>query len=227
MATLVLAEDHKIFREGLKALLDAIPDIEVIGETDDGLKAIAMVENKRPDILITDLSIPGMDGLEIVRRSKKVSPDTGIVVLSMHADDVHVIQAFRNGALAYVLKSEGMDDLEHAIRSVLDGRRFLSTALHFDIQSIGERGEGDPFEDPYDTLTSREREVLQLVAEGYRSREISDRLFISLKTVDKHRANLMEKLNRHSQTELVHYAIQRGLVLVGMKPHSDTNQSDG
>lgn len=224
MATIVLAEDHKILREGLKALLHAVSDFEVIAETDDGLEAIAQVEQKRPDILITDLSIPGINGLELVRRTRKVSPKTGIVVLSMHTEEEHVVRAIRNGALAYVLKSEGMEDLEMAIRCVLQGRRFLSSTLRLDVDVVGKQSDVEQFEFPYDSLTNREREILQLVAEGFTSPQISERLFISLKTVNKHRSNLMDKLDRHSQTELVHFAIQRGLIPIGRKPQAGKNE---
>lgn len=222
MPTIVLAEDHQIFREGLKALLHEIADFEVTAETDDGLKALDLVMQLSPDILVTDLAIPGMDGLELVRRTRKKCPKTGIVVLSGHAGEKYVIGAIRNGACAYVSKTNSIQDLEDAIRSTLAGRRFLSPSIGLDLSAIGAYIDDIRIEDPYDSLTNREREILQLVVEGYKSREISERLFISLKTVDKHRGNLMNKLGRHSMPELVHYAIQRGLYPAGRMPSTGT-----
>ena len=136
----------------------------------------------------------------------------------MHASEAYVVQAVRNGALAYVLKNASMDDLEQAIRAVLEGRRFFSAALPQDLAETLAQADAEKIVDRYETLTKREREILQLVAEGYTSPEIAEKLFISLLTVNKHRSNLMDKLGRHSQTELVHYALQRGLIPLHVKP---------
>lgn len=218
MARIVLAEDHLIFREGLKALLDRKTDLSVVAETGDGLEALDLIQIELPDILIVDLSLPGLDGLEVTRRTKKLSPSTRIIILSMHDSDEYVVRAFRNGAHAYVLKNESMVDLEKAIRAVLHGRPFLSTSLALDPPAILDRSDSGEIQDPYETLTKREREILQLVAEGYTSPDIADRLFISLQTVNKHRSNVMDKLGRRSQTQLVHFAIQRGLVHISKNP---------
>ncbi len=218
MARIVLAEDHLIFREGLTALLNSKTDLSVVAETGDGLEALDVIQVEQPDILIVDLSLPGLDGLEVTRRTKKISPSTRIIILSMHASDEYVVRAFRNGAHAYVLKNESMEDLEKAIRAVLQGRPFLSTSLALDPNTILDPSDLGEIQDPYETLTEREREILQLVAEGNTSPDIAERLFISLQTVNKHRSNIMDKLGRHSQTELVHFAIQRGLVTIGTNP---------
>ena len=214
MTTIVLADDHAIFREGLKSLLAGVPGYDVVAEAGDGPGALELLAAHAPDMLIVDLSLPGIDGLEVTRRARKVSPDTRIIVLSMHASDEYVVRAIRDGALGYVLKSESMEDLATAIERALAGRRFLSAALNLNLEEILKRSEPGVVLDPYDTLTEREREILQLVAEGFTSPGIADRLFISLQTVNKHRANLMDKLDRHSQTELVHYALQRGLIQI-------------
>ena len=218
MATIVLAEDHVIFRQGLKSLLQQKSDLSVVAETGDGLEAVALVRREKPDVLVVDLSLPGLDGLEVTRRVRQQSPHTRVVVLSMHASEAYVVQAVRNGALAYVLKNASMDDLEQAIRAVLEGRRFFSAALPQDLAETLAQADAEKIVDRYETLTKREREILQLVAEGYTSPEIAEKLFISLLTVNKHRSNLMDKLGRHSQTELVHYALQRGLIPLHVKP---------
>lgn len=218
MATIVLAEDHVIFRQGLKSLLQQKSDLSVVAETGDGLEAVALIRREKPDVLVVDLSLPGLDGLEVTRRVRQQSPHTRIVVLSMHASEAYIVQAVRNGALAYVLKNASMDDLEQAIRAVLEGRRFFSAALPQDLAETLAQADAEKIADRYETLTKREREILQLVAEGYTSPEIAEKLFISLLTVNKHRSNLMDKLGRHSQTELVHYALQRGLIPLDVKP---------
>jgi DNA-binding NarL/FixJ family response regulator len=212
MTTIVLAEDHQILREGLRALLSAEPDLTVVGEAAEGLGVADMVDRLRPDLLVVDLMMPGLGGLDVLAQVRQRVPQTRAIVLSMHADESYVLAALRNGAAGYVLKNAGVEDLLRAIRSVLAGQIYLSTQLsERAILSYVERAR-DAAGDTYDALTPREREVLHLVAEGHTSAEIAQRLTISPRTAEIHRTNLMRKLDLHSQTELVRYAIKRGII---------------
>jgi len=211
--TILLADDHHIVRQGLHRLLEAEPDLTVVGEASDGLKTIQLTEELRPDVLVLDLMMPGLDGLEVTRRLSRRLPHTHIVVLSMHSSEGYVMEALRNGAVGYVLKSSDAADLIKAVREAAAGRHYLSPPLsRRAIEAYVQRAQESPTLDRYETLTSREREVLHLAAEGYNNREIAERLSISPYTVMTHRANLMRKLDLHSQTELVRYALQRGLI---------------
>lgn len=206
MATIVIAEDHPIVREGVRAFLTKTSPHEVVAECGDGLEALKLVAKFRPDILVVDLRMPGLDGLEVIRRVVQKYSWTKVVVLSMHSSDSYVSRAFQNGALAYVLKSSDIKDLNEAIDSALSGRRFLS-------RGISLRVDREPAPaDRYDSLTTREREVFQLVAEGCTATDIAKRLFISVRTVEKHRSNLMHKLEMNNQAEVIRYALQRGLI---------------
>jgi DNA-binding NarL/FixJ family response regulator len=210
--TVVLADDHQILRQGLRALLQLEADLQLLGEAADGLEAVRLVERVRPDVLVLDLMMPGLDGLEVARQLAVKSPATRVIILSMHANEAYVIEALRAGALGYVLKEAGADDLVQAIRCVAEGRRYFSAPFSEQtLEAYAQRAEGAPL-DPFRTLTAREREVLQLTAEGHSGVEISERLFISPRTVESHRANLMRKLGVRNQKELVRYALQRGLV---------------
>ncbi len=212
MITLILADDHDVVRLGLRRLLEAETDLNVVGEASDGLQVLPMVERLRPDILVLDLVMPGLNGLEVVRQVKKRVPKTHVIVLSMHANEAYVFEALRNGAVAYVLKGSNGSELVQAIRSVLAGQRYLSPPLsERAIQTYIEKAEGVAL-DTYDRLTSREREVLQLAAEGHANAEIAERLFISRRTVETHRANLFQKLGLRSQTDLVRFALRRGII---------------
>ena len=202
----ILAEDHRIVREGFRSLLGAVPGTEVVAETGDGAEAVALVDRWRPDVLVVDLALPSLDGLEVTRRARAVSPGPGVVVLSMHRHEAYVAGAVRAGASAYVLKESGVDDLVAAIRAVRAGRRFFSDGL-------GEPAAGPAAAaDRYDTLSPREREVLHLTAEGLTAPEVAERLSISPRTVEAHRGNGMAKLGVRSQVELVRYVLERGLV---------------
>jgi len=213
--TIVLADDHSIVRQGLRALLEAEPDFAIIGEAADGLQVADLVERLKADVLVLDLMLPGLNGLEVTRQVQQRSPQTRIVVLSMYANEAYVLEALRNGAAAYVLKEASAADLVHAIREVMAGRRYLSPPLSESaIELYVQKAKGAP-RDPYEALTTREREVLQLAAEGQSNPEIADRLGISVRTVETHRANLMTKLALHNQTELVRYALKRGILPPG------------
>ena len=212
MTTIILADDHAIVRQGIRALLEVEPDLVVVGEASDGLGAVALVERLRPQVLILDLMMPGLSGLEVTRRVCQRSSQTRVVVLSMYANEAYVLEALRNGAAAYVLKEASGAELVQAVREVTAGRRYLSPPLSENaIEVYVQRAKAGPL-DPYETLTSREREVLHLAAEGHSNAGIGDRLGISPRTAETHRANLMQKLALHNQTDLVRYALQRGIL---------------
>ncbi len=207
--SLLLVDDHAIFRQGLRALLEAVPDFHITGEAGDGSEAIRLVEQLHPQAVILDLMMPGISGLEVTRR---ICNQTRVVILSMFSAEAYVVEAFRSGAYGYVLKDATASDLEQAIRAALEGQRYLSSPLsQGSIDAYIQRTHTASL-DPYKTLTSRERDVLYLAAQGYSSQEISGRLFISPRTVEIHRANMMHKLNLRNQTELVRFAIKRGIV---------------
>ena len=212
MITVALAEDHHLVRHGFKLVLAAESDMKLVGEAADGLAAVELVEKQKPNVLLLDLMIPRLHGLEVIRRVHKEHPETRVIVLSMHADEPYVMEALRNGASGYVLKDCTGGDLVQAVRAVAAGRRYLSPMLaERAITGYVERpGESDL--DVYETLTNRERLVLQLAAEGKTSAEIATALFISPRTAETHRANLMRKLSLRSQTDLVRFAIRRGII---------------
>ncbi len=221
MTTIVLADDHEIVREGFRALLDAEPDLSVIGEAGNGQDAVRLVESLAPDILIVDLKLPGLNGLEVTWQVCTRSPETRVIVLSMHDSEPYVLEALRNGALAYVLKTSGAAELKKAVHEVMQGRRYLGPPLTERAIEAYVREEKATLRDSYASLTRREREIFQLTAEGLTSREIGERLSISPRTVDKHRNNLMGKLDLHSQTELIQYALARNLMVVPPSPFQD------
>lgn len=208
----VLADDHPIFRKGLRAILEVEPDLEVVGEADDGLEAIRLVESLQPDVLGLDLLMPGLNGLEVLRQLAGRSRSTRVVVLSLHASEGFVLEALRAGAAGYVLKEAAANEVVSAIRQTASGRRYLSSSLSERAIDVYLQRAEPAVIDLYDTLTAREREVLQLAAEGHSSSEIANRLFISPRTVENHRANLMAKLHLKSQTDLIRYALRRGIL---------------
>lgn len=212
MVTIILADDHHVVRLGLRALIEAEPDFTVIAEAEDGLAADRLVEQHQPDILVVDLMMPGINGLEVARRIERSVPQTRVIVLSMHADESYVLEALRCGVVAYVLKDSPGNELVHAIREVLAGRHYLSPPLsERAITSYARQANEAPL-DPYETLTRREREILHLAAQGLSAGDIAQRLSISPRTAETHRANLMRKLNLRSQADLIRYAIRRGLI---------------
>ena len=209
---ILLADDHPVVRLGIRNLLEAEPEFEVVGEVGDALQVIPQVEMLQPDVLVLDLIMPGLSGLEITRRLSQSHPNTRIVVLSMHSNEAYVIEALRNGASGYVLKGSEAGELVQAIHEVLANRRYLSPPLsERAIETYLEKAAGAPL-DAYETLSPREREVLHLAAEGHSSPEIASRLFVSVRTVESHRLNLMRKLSLRTQTELVRYALRRGIL---------------
>jgi DNA-binding NarL/FixJ family response regulator len=212
MITLALAEDHHLVRQGFKLVLEAEPDFRLLGEAADGLAAVALVAKTRPNVLLLDLMIPRLHGLEVIRQCRRDSPGTWVIILSMHADEPYVMEALRNGAGGYVLKDCTAADLVEAVRTVAMGRRYLSPALAERALHTYVEHPGKSNLDVYETLTNRERLVLQLAAEGKTSSEIAGALFISPRTAETHRSNLMRKLSLRSQTDLVRFAIRRGII---------------
>jgi len=208
----VLADDHHVVRHGLRTLLEAAGDFVIVGEAADGLEVMPLVERLTPHVLILDIMMPGLNGLEVTRQVHRQFPQVKILVLSMHASEPHVLEALRNGAAGYAIKDATPADLLHAVREVAAGRRYLSGPLsERAIAAYAEKAQAGVL-DPYDTLTSREREVLQLSAEGHTLQEIAGRLGISPRTAETHRTNLMRKLALRTQADLIRYAVRRGLL---------------
>lgn len=209
----LIAEDHTIVREGIRMILAAQPDIEVVGEADSGHEAVAQARVLQPDVVVMDISMPGMDGIEATRLLKRTFPRMEVVVLTVHKSDEYFFQVLQAGASGYVLKGATSKDLVDAVRTVAHGEVFLypsvAKRLLEDYLSRVETGE---VEDSYGGLTAREREVLILIGEGLSDREIAEKLFISPSTVQTHRAHIMEKLHLRSRAELIKYAIRRGLI---------------
>jgi DNA-binding NarL/FixJ family response regulator len=210
---IVIAEDHRILREGLRALISSNPDFDIVGEAEDGRDAIRCVEKLVPDLILLDLSMPRMNGMEAINEIKKQCPETKILVLTVHSTEEYILTTLRAGADGYVLKDATHTELMMAIKSVLTGKTYLSPGVSEKvIEGYLEGRKTLRSSTPWDTLTQREREVLKLIAEGYKNKEIADYLYISVKTVEKHRANLMRKLDLHSTSSLTAFAMEKGLV---------------
>ena len=209
--TIVVADDHKIVREGLVKLLESRDDFEVIGEASDGEEAVQMVMEKQPDVVLMDIWMPRLSGIDATRRIGKRGSSAKILVLSMHESRTYVEEVLRAGAAGYIVKNSASTDLLHAIDAVRSGASYLSPAITQQVvDAIARPGDSSP--SGVSMLTDREREVLQLIAEGLSSKEIANMLGVSLKTVDSHRSNLMEKLDIHKVSGLVRFAIRSGLV---------------
>lgn len=210
---ILIAEDHTILREGLKALLSSDPGLEIAGEAQDGIEAVRKVNELNPDMIMIDLTMPRMNGMEAIREIKRSHPETRVLVLTVHKTEEYVLASLRAGADGYALKDSTHAELAMAIKSVLAGDKYLSPAISGKVISGYLDGKtGLKEKSSLEALTPREREVLKLIAEDYKNKEIADCLFISLKTVEKHRDNLMKKLDLHSASALTAFAIERGLV---------------
>lgn len=212
MITIVLSDDHNIVRQGLRALLESESDFKLVGEAEDGLKAVHLVEQLKPNVLILDLSMPNLNGLDVCRRIHKNVPDTKIIILSMHSNESYVQEALTLGASGYVLKKNDAVELIRAIREVTAGRRYLSPPLSDQAIEAYIKKKESSHGDGHKNITAREREILQLAAEGYIAKEIAQRLTISPRTVEHHLANLMNRFNLHQTTDLIRYAQEQGLL---------------
>ncbi len=208
----ILLEDHKMVRQGLVALLQDAPDIEIVAEAGDGSSAVDLARIHAPDIALLDISMPGMNGLEAAQKIREVSPTTKLLFLTMYADDEYIIQALRFGGTGYVLKDADAGTLIDALRRVNRGESYLSPEVSQTIIRRVISDDGEVHGNSHENLTTRERQILQLIAESRTNREIGERLKISIKTVQTHRANMMNKLDIHDQTSLVKFAIRHGLV---------------
>jgi two-component system, NarL family, response regulator NreC len=210
---IVIAEDHTILREGLRSLLSSNPSFEIVGEAEDGREAIKCVEKFKPDLILTDLSMPRMNGMEAIKEIKRESPTTKVLVLTVHRAEEYILATFRAGADGYLLKDSTHAELVMAVKKVLSGKHYISPEISEKvIEGYLDGRRTLKTKSSWETLTQREREILKLIAEGYKSKGIADDLCISVKTVEKHRANLMEKLDLHSIQALTVFAIERGLV---------------
>jgi two-component system response regulator NreC len=210
---ILLADDHNILRDGMRLLLERQPGFVVVGEAADGREVVELAREHMPNVVVMDIAMPNMNGIEATRRIVDRSPEIGVVILSMHYDESYVIRSLKAGARAYLLKDAVKTELIAAIEAVVQGRSYfspkISRILQEDfVQLLGRRGE----DDSYDLLTEREREVLQLVAEGKTNKEIANQLNLSLYTVDTHRTHILQKLNLHSVPELILYAVRKGII---------------
>jgi DNA-binding NarL/FixJ family response regulator len=210
---ILLADDHNIIRDGMRLLLERQAGFSVVGEAADGREVVQLAQEQLPDVVVMDIAMPNMNGIEATRRIVARSPAIGVVILSMHYDESYVIRSLKAGARAYLLKDAVKTELIAAIQAVVQGRSYfspkISRILQEDfVQLLGRRGA----DDSYDLLTEREREVLQLVAEGKTNKEIANHLTLSLYTVDTHRTHIMQKLNLHSVPELILYAVRKGII---------------
>jgi DNA-binding NarL/FixJ family response regulator len=208
---IVLADDHNLVRKGIRALLEDLPGIRVVGEAAEGHAALELIDRHQPHIAVLDITMPGLNGLEVAARAAKSSPRTRVVVLSMHAGEAYVAQALRAGVAGYLLKDAADDELALAMAAVSRGDVYLSPQISRQlVERLARASDAEP--DPLAGLTPRQREILQLVAEGNSSKEIASLLDLSIKTVEAHRSQIMERLDLHDVTALVRFAIRVGLV---------------
>jgi len=208
-----LVDDHTLLRAGMRALLSQDPDLEIVGESADGHAAIREIAALSPDLVLMDVSMPGMSGIEAIVDVKRRNPQTRVLVLTIHKADEYILASLRAGADGYILKDATHDELRVAIRSILNGKTYLSPDISGKVvHGYLSTGKAEGVGSSWDTLTHREREVLKLIAEGHPNKYISDYFCLSIKTVEKHRSNLMKKLNLHNASTLTSYAIQKGLV---------------
>jgi two-component system, NarL family, response regulator NreC len=208
---IVLADDHKLVRQGMRALLEAQTGFEVVGEASNGQEALQMIETLAPDISILDVMMPDLNGIETAKIIRQRDIKTRVVFLSMHANAAYAVRALHSGALAYVLKDSDFSDIVQAIHHALEGRRYLSAAIADEVFEMLLSADGDAA-DTLDVLSPREREVLQLVAEGNTNFVIAEKLSLSVRTIETHRARVMAKMRFGSQADLVRYAVQQGLI---------------
>jgi len=210
---ILLADDHTVMRAGLRLLLERQPDMVVVAEAEDGRQTVELADAHTPEVVVLDIAMPNLNGIEAARQIVSKHPKTSVVILSMHSDESYVLRALKAGARAYLLKDSAESDLIRAIRAVRDGKSFFSPAvskllLEDYIRQIQERGE----EDSYELLTTREREILQLLAEGKSNKDVANLLNLSLYTVETHRAHILQKLGLHTVPDLILYAVRKGII---------------
>jgi two-component system response regulator NreC len=209
----LLADDHNVMRNGLRLLLERQPNLVVIGETSDGRETVRMTGKLRPDVVIMDIAMPNLNGIEASRQIVSSNPEIAIVILSMHSDESYVIRALKAGARAYLLKDSAEGDLIGAIHAISEGKSFFSPAIsRILVEDYMRQLEQKNIEDTYELLTSREREILQLIAEGKSNKEVAGVLNVSVYTVETHRTHILQKLNLHNVPELILYAVRKGII---------------
>ncbi len=210
---ILLADDHTVMRVGLRFLLERQPDMAVVGEAEDGRRTVELANNEVPNVVVMDIAMPNLNGIEAARQISEKHPEMGIVILSMHSDESYVLRALKAGARAYLLKDSAESDLIRAIRAVHEGKSFFSPTvsrllLEDYVRQLGQKGE----EDSYELLTTREREILQMLAEGKSNKEVASLLELSLYTVETHRAHILQKLGLHSTADLILYSVRKGII---------------
>ena len=209
----LLADDHKLMRSGLRLVIEQHPEFRVVGESDDGREAVALADSLKPDVVVMDIGMPNLNGIEAARKITEAHPDIAVVMLSMHSDEAYVLRALKAGARAYLLKDSAEPDLTRAIQAVREGKSFFSPAVSkVLLEDYMRKIERAGVEDSYDLLSPREREILQLVAEGKSSKEVATLLNLSVYTVETHRSNILQKLNLKGIPELILYAVRKGII---------------
>lgn len=210
---ILLADDHTVVRKGLRMLLEGQPGFSVIADAADGREAVSLAEKHTPDVVVMDVAMPSLNGIEAARQILTKVPQTAVVFLSMHSDEAYVLKALKAGARAYLLKDSAEYDLINAIRAVNEGKAFFSPAISkMLVEDYMRQMREREVEDSYELLTTREREILQLLAEGKNNKEVATVLNLSLYTVETHRSNIFQKLNLHSSAELILYAVRKGVI---------------
>ncbi len=210
---IVLVEDHAIIREGLRSLFSSEKDFEVVAEAGEGGAALRLAKKHRPDLVVTDLSMPRMDGIDLIATLKKQNPEIRVIALTVHRNDEYVLSALKAGADGYILKEANYSELVTAARTVLRGKHYLSPEISENLIQVYLDGERNPRrKSPLETLSKREREIVSLIADGQTNKQIADRLCISVKTVETHRYKIMTKLNVHNAAALIKVALERGLI---------------
>ena len=211
---ILLADDHTVMRNGLRLLLERQPHLRVVGEAADGRQAVALSESANPDVVVMDIGMPNLNGIEATRQIVSHRPRTAIAIISMHSDESYVIRALKAGARAYLLKDSAEADLLAAVRALTEGKSFFSPAISkILVEDYMRQLESRGAEDTYELLTNREREILQLLAEGRTNKDVANMLNLSLYTVETHRTHILQKLNLHSVPELILYAVRKGIIV--------------
>jgi two-component system response regulator NreC len=213
MIRIIVADDHAVMRRGLRLVLEQQADFQVLGEANDGREAMSMAESLKPDVAVLDITMPNLNGIEAARQISAKHPNVAIVILSMHADEGYVLRALKAGARGYLLKESPEADFIQAIRAVSEGKAYFSPAVsRMLVEDYVRQLQDKDIEDSYELLTPREREILQLIAEGKSNKDVANLLNLSLYTVETHRGNMLEKLNLHSVPELILYAVRKGVI---------------